>query len=128
MGQQQDTMHKSNLQRLNLERFKQLIIKAGMEVRLGIWMKLFHVSVPLHLRLVSINAPFCLASEGQQILVDDLGSQAVASMLLGSLHVVVNVALTFEPQVAAFVGAGKWALAGVIHHVQFQSLSGAKRC
>jgi len=121
-------MHKSNLQRLNLERFKQLIKKAGLFTRLGIWMKLFHVSVPLYLRLISVNAPFRLASEGQQVLVDDLGSQAVASMLLGSLHVVVNVALTFEPQVAAFVGAGEWALAGVIHHVQFQSLSGGKRC
>jgi len=79
--------------------------------------KLLHVSVPLHLSLVTVDTPFCLASEGQHILVNDLGSQTVASMLLGSLDVVVHQALRLESLTTTFVGAGEGTHASVIHHV-----------
>jgi len=79
--------------------------------------KLLHVPVPLHLRLVPIDTTFCLAGEGQQILVNDFRSQAVASVLLGSLDVVVHQALRLESLTTTFVGAGEWTLASVIHHM-----------
>jgi len=82
------------------------------------------VPVPLHLRLIPVDAPFRLAGEWQQILVNDLGSQAVASMLLCSLDVLVHQALRLESLATTFIWAGEWALASVIHHVQLQSPSG----
>jgi len=51
------------------------------------------MSVPLHLRLVAIDAPFRLASERKEILVEKLGCEAVASVLLRSLDMVVDQAL-----------------------------------
>jgi len=54
------------------------------------WVQLLHVPVPLHLSLVPVHTPFHLAGEGQQILVNNLRSQAVASMLLGRLDVAVD--------------------------------------
>jgi len=86
--------------------------------------KLLHMPVPLHFRLIPVHTPFRLADEWQQILVDDLGSQAVTSMLLGSLDVVVHQSLRLESLTTTFIRAGEWALASVIHHVQLQSLSG----
>jgi len=79
--------------------------------------KLLHMPIPLHLRLIPVNAPFRLAGEGQEILVNDLGSQAVASVLLGSLDVLVHQSLHLESLTTTFVGAGKGTLASVIHHV-----------
>jgi len=78
------------------------------------------VSVPLHLCLVPIDAPFRLASEGQEVLVDDCGRQAVASVLLGSLDVLVHQELRLEPLVTALVRAREWTLASVVHHVHLQ--------
>ena len=40
-----------------------------------------------------------LASEGQEVLDDDCGRQAVASVLLGSLDVLVHQELRLEPLV-----------------------------
>ena len=40
-----------------------------------------------------------LASEGKEVIVDELGRQTVASVLLGSLDVEVDVLLCFEPLV-----------------------------
>jgi len=79
--------------------------------------KLLHMPVPLHLRLIPVDTPFRLAGEGQQILVNDLGSQAVASMPLGSLDVLVHQTLRLESLTTTFIGAGEWALACVIHHM-----------
>ena len=60
-----------------------------------------------------------LASEGQQVLVDVLGSQAVSSMPLGSLDVEVAKGKRLEPLRAALVGAGNRTLASVDHHMLF---------
>jgi len=87
------------------------------------WMQLLHMSVPLHLRFVAIDAPFRLASERKEIRVEELGRQAVAGVLLGSLDVHVDLALRLESLTAALVGAGEWTLARVIHLVQLQSMS-----
>jgi len=84
--------------------------------------------VPLHLRLIPVDAPFRLAGEGQQILVNDLGSQAVASVLLGSLDVFVHQVLGLESLVTTFVGAREGTLASVMHYVILQSLSGGQGC
>jgi len=86
--------------------------------------KLLHMPVPLHLRLVTVDTPFRLAGEGQQILVNDLGSQAVAGMLLGSLDVAVDKMLRLESLTTTFVGTGEGTLASVTHHVQLQLLGG----
>lgn len=85
-------------------------------------MKLFHVPIPLHLRLVSVGTPIHLASEGKEVLVNDLGSQAMAGVLLGSLDVTVHHVLCLELLSTTFVGAGKWALASVIHSVQLEPM------
>ena len=52
-----------------------------------------------------------LASEGQQVLVDVLGSQAVSSVPLGLLDVAVAKGLGLKPLRAALVGAGERTLA-----------------
>ena len=52
-----------------------------------------------------------LASEGQQVLVDVLGSQAVSSVPLGPLDVVVDLPLRRELLWATLVGAGERTLA-----------------
>jgi len=91
---------------------------------LGTGVELLHMPVPLHLCLIPVDAAFHLAAKGQQILVDDLGSQAVASVFLSSLDVIVHVSLTLEP----FIGAGEWALTSVVHHVQLQIEIGGKPC
>jgi len=80
--------------------------------------------VPLHLRLIPVDAPFRLAGEGQQILVNDLGSQAVASVLLGSLDVAVDIKLRLESLTTTFVGTREGTLASVTHHVQLQLFGG----
>ena len=56
-----------------------------------------------------------LASEGQQVFVDVLGSQAVTSVPLGLLDVAVDLPLRRELLGAALVGAGDRTLAGVEH-------------
>jgi len=86
-------------------------------------MQLLHMSVPLHLRLVTVDTSFHLASEWKEILVEELGREAVAGVLLGFLDVHVDLALRLEPIAAALVGAGEWTLARVIHLVQLQSMS-----
>ena len=58
-----------------------------------------------------------LASEGQQVLVDVLGSQAVSSVPLGILDVAVDLPLHPEPLWATLVGAGDRTIACVDHHV-----------
>ena len=58
-----------------------------------------------------------LASEGQQVLVDVLGSQAVSSVPLGLLDVAVDLPLRLEPLWATLVGAGDRTLSCVQHHV-----------
>jgi len=82
------------------------------------------MSVPLHLRLIAVDASFRLASEWKEILVEELGRQAVAGVLLGSLDVFVDKPLRLEPLAAALVRAGEWTLARVAHHVLLQSSSG----
>jgi len=89
--------------------------------------QLRHVPVPLHLRLVAVDAPFRLASEGKEVIVDELGRQAVASVLLGSLDVIVRQVLGLELLVTTLVGAGEWTLASVIHHVQLEVGFAGKR-
>ena len=81
-----------------------------------------------------------LASEGKEVLVDELGRQAVASVLLGSLDVRVHLVLRLEPLVTAeyiehyiqlnmicpvyngkpLVRAGEWTIASLVHHVQLE--------
>ena len=61
-----------------------------------------------------------LASERKEILVEKLGREAVAGVLLGSLDVVVDLVLRLEPLAATLVGTGEWTLARVIHHVQLE--------
>ena len=56
-----------------------------------------------------------LASEGQQVLVDVLRSQAVTSVPLGPLDVAVDLPLRPEPLWATLVGAGDRMLTGVEH-------------
>ena len=63
-----------------------------------------------------------LASERKEMLVNELGSQAVASMLLGSLDVVVDYVLRLEPLVAALIGAGEGTQASVIHQMILETL------
>jgi len=82
------------------------------------WMQLLHMSVPLYLRFVAIDAPIRLASERKEIRVEELGRQAVAGVLLGFLDVPVDKGLRLEPLAAALVGAGEWTLACVVHVVQ----------
>ena len=45
------------------------------------------------------SSPVYLASEGKEVIVDELGRQTVASVLLGSLDVAVDELLRFEPLV-----------------------------
>ena len=52
------------------------------------------------------------------MLVNELGSQAVASMLLGSLDVVVDQVLRLEPLTAALIGAGERTLTSVVHQME----------
>jgi len=89
--------------------------------------QLLHVPVSLHLGLVTVDASFRLASEGKEVIVDELGSQAVASVLLGSLDVQVHHPLCLEPLVTTLVRAGEWALASVVHHVQLEGGFDCKR-
>ena len=56
-----------------------------------------------------------LASEGQQVLVDVLGSQAVSSVPLGLLDVLVAKGVRLEPLWATLVGAGDRTLSCVEH-------------
>ena len=58
-----------------------------------------------------------LASEGQQVLVDVFGSQAVSSVPLGLLDVGVAFFLRLEPLWATLVRAGDWTLSCVEHHM-----------
>ena len=46
-----------------------------------------------------MSSTIYLASEGQEVIVDVLGRQAVASVLLGSLDVQVHLMLRLEPLV-----------------------------
>jgi len=84
------------------------------------------MSVPLHLRLIAVDASFRLASEGKEVLVEELGREAVAGVLLCFLDVLVDLSLCLEPIAAALVRAGEWTLARVVHLVQLQSLSGGE--
>jgi len=84
------------------------------------------MSVPFHLRLIAVDASFRLASEWKEILVEELGREAVAGVLLCFLDVLVDLSLRLEPLAAALVGAGEWTLARVIHLVHLQSFSGGK--
>jgi len=86
--------------------------------------QLLHVPVSLHLGLVTVDASFRLASEGKEVIVDELGSQAVASVLLGSLDMRVDEHLCLEPLVTTLVWAGEWTLACVVHHVQLEGSLG----
>jgi len=79
--------------------------------------KLLHVPVSLHLCLIPIDTSFRLASERQKMLVNELGSKAVPSMLLGSLDVVVDHVLRLEPLITALIRAGEGTQARVIHQV-----------
>ena len=45
------------------------------------------------------SSPVYLASERKEVIVDELGRQTVASVLLGSLDVVVDILLRLEPLV-----------------------------
>jgi len=92
------------------------------------WVQLLHMPVPLHLGLVPVDAPLRLASEGEEVLVDELGRQAVAGVLLGGLDVLVDKKLRLEPLVTTIVGAGEWTLACVVHLVQLQVSSTGKSC
>jgi len=82
--------------------------------------QLLRMPVPLHLGLVPVDAPLRLASEGEEVLVDELGCQAVAGMLLGGLDVAVNVMLLLEFLVTTLIRAGEWTLACVVHHVPLE--------
>ena len=62
-----------------------------------------------------------LASEGQQVFVDVLGSQAVASVPLGLLDVPVAKGLGLETLWAALIGAGDRTLPCVVHHMDPQA-------
>jgi len=84
--------------------------------------KFLHVPVPLHLGLVPVDTSFGLASEGKQILVNELGCEAVASMSLGSLDVMVDLVLCLETLRAALIRAWEWSLSCVVHQVQFELL------
>ena len=46
-----------------------------------------------------MSSTIYLASEGKEVIVDELGRQAVASVLLGSLDVAVDELLRLEPLV-----------------------------
>jgi len=96
------------------------VVREAQRLVLGV--QLLHVPVPLHLSLVPVDAAFHLASEGQEMLVDEFGGQAVASMLLGSLDVMVDPVLRLEPLVAALVRTGKGAQASVIHQMMLETL------
>jgi len=89
--------------------------------------QLLHVPVSLHLGLVTVDASFRLASEGKEVIVDELGSQAVAGVLLGCLDVLVHLMLRLESLVTTLVGAGEWALARVVHHVQLEKVEAGER-
>jgi len=96
------------------------VVREAQRLVLGV--QLLHVPVPLHLSLVPVDAAFHLASEGQEMLVDEFGGQAVASMLLGSLDMMVDFPLDLEPLVAALIRAGEGAQAGVIHQMVVDTL------
>ena len=55
------------------------------------------------------------------MLVDELGSQAVTSVLLGSLDVVVDHVLRLEPLIAALIGAGERTRTSVIHQMVIET-------
>ena len=55
------------------------------------------------------------------MLVKELGSKAVPSMLLGSLDVVVDHVLGLEPLVAALIGAGEGTHTRVIHKMELET-------
>ena len=61
-----------------------------------------------------------LAREGQEMPVNELGSKAVASMLLGSLDVVVDKVLRLEPLITALIGARERTLTSVIHQMELE--------
>jgi len=93
----------------------------NQDIRLVLGVELLHVSVPLYLRLIPIDTTFHLTSERQEMLVNELGSQAVASVLLGSLDVLVDQVLRLEPLIAALIRAGEGAQASMIHLVQLEA-------
>ena len=64
-----------------------------------------------------------LASERQEMLVNELGSKAVTSVLLGSLDMVVDTGLGLEPLLAALIGAGERAQTSVIHQMILESMA-----
>jgi len=82
--------------------------------------ELLHVPIPLHLRLIPVDTTFHLAREGQEMPVNELGSKAVASMLLGSLDVVVDKVLRLEPLITALIGARERTLTSVIHQMELE--------
>jgi len=91
--------------------------KGIFEHRLLGRVQLLHVPVHFHLSLVPVNTPFRLASEGKEDIVDELGCQAVASVLLGSLDVRVRMVLGLESLVTTLIGAGVRTLSCVVQHV-----------
>jgi len=87
-----------------------------------------HVPVPLHLGLVPVDTSVGLACEGQQILVDELGCEAMASVSLGFLDVHVNLPLRLEPLLATLVGTWEWSLSCVVHHVKLETVRREEGC
>jgi len=83
--------------------------------------ELLHVAVPLHLGLVAVDATVSLASERQEILVQELGCQPMTSVALCSLDVLVHIPLTLEPLLAALVGTWEWSLSTVVHEVELET-------
>ena len=63
-----------------------------------------------------------LIGTGWALLIDGLGSQAVAGMLLGKLDVVVEKGLGLKPLLTALIGTGERTQASVIHHMILESL------
>ena len=54
------------------------------------------------------------------MLVDELGSQAVTSVLLGCLDVVVDKELGLKPLLAALIWAGERTLTSVVHQMELE--------
>ena len=69
-----------------------------------------------------------LASERQQVLVNELGCQTLASVSLGILDVLVHLPLSLEPLRAALIGTGEWTLSTVVHQVELENLRTREAC
>ena len=62
------------------------------------------------------------------MLVDEFGGQAVASMLLGRLDVLVDHVLRLEPLIAALIGAGERSHTSMVHLVIVETVLRGKGC